>query len=139
MSRLMGIDYGLKRMGVAMTDIMQTMAIPFDTIESLSLKENASKILEIAENNDVSIIVLGLPVNMNGSEGEMAATVRKLIEIIKSVSNNVKVELIDERLTTVQAERILINDAGISRKKRKGLKDKIAAVLILQTYLDIQG
>lgn len=135
----MGIDYGLKRMGVAMTDIMQTMAIPFDTIESLSLKENASKILEIAENNDVSIIVLGLPVNMNGSEGEMAATVRKLIEIIKSVSNNVKVELIDERLTTVQAERILINDAGISRKKRKGLKDKIAAVLILQTYLDIQG
>ncbi|MDR3253555.1 MAG: Holliday junction resolvase RuvX, partial [Endomicrobium sp.] len=53
----MGIDYGLKRMGIAMTDIMQTMATPFDTIESLSLKENALKILEIAENNDVSIIV----------------------------------------------------------------------------------
>lgn len=134
----MGIDYGLKRMGIAMTDIMQTMATPFDTIESLSLKENALKILEIAENNDVSIIVLGLPVNMNGSEGEMAATVRKLIEIIKSVSN-IKVETIDERLTTVQAERILINEAGISREKRQGLKDKIAAALILQTYLDIQG
>jgi putative Holliday junction resolvase len=75
---------------------------------------------------------------MNGSEGEMAATVRKLIEIIKSVSN-IKVETIDERLTTVQAERILINEAGISREKRQGLKDKIAAALILQTYLDIQG
>lgn len=131
----MGIDYGLKRIGVAMTDIMRTMAIPFDSVISLSLKKNASRILEIAKNNDVSIIVFGLPINMNGSEGKMVSTVYDLIEIIKSISANIKVITVDERLTTVQAEKILVN--YVPRKKRKNLKDKIAATLILQTYLDM--
>lgn len=132
----MGIDYGLKRIGIAITDFLRITASPFDTIKNVSLKKNALKILEIAKNKDVSIIVLGLPFNMNGTEGRMAETVRKFIEEIKFLSD-IEVTTVDERLTTVQAERMLIEEADISREKRKGLKDKVVAALILQTYLDM--
>jgi len=131
----MAIDYGLKRIGVAMTDLLQITAAPFDTVESVSIKKNALKIAEIAKNNDVSTIVVGIPINMNGTEGEMAETVRKFIEEIKLICEIPVVE-IDERLTTAQAERVLIEEGDVSREKRKGLKDKIAAAFILQTYLD---
>lgn len=134
----MGVDYGLKRIGIAMTDFLRITASPFCTVESVSLKKNALRIVEIAGNNDVSTIVLGLPINMNGTEGSMAETVRKFIEEIKFLSN-IEMATVDERLTTVQAERMLIDSADVSREKRKGLKDKIAAALILQTYLDIQA
>lgn len=136
MGRIMGIDYGVKRIGIAMTDIMQIMASPFKTIDSSeSIKKNAANILEIAKNNDVSSIVIGLPVNMNGTEGEMAQTVRKFIEELKEITDMPIFE-IDERLTTAQAERMLIDEGDISREKRKGLKDKLAASFILQTYID---
>ncbi|OEG70209.1 hypothetical protein ATZ36_05625 [Candidatus Endomicrobiellum trichonymphae] len=138
MNRIMGIDYGLKRIGIAMTDFLWITANPFDTVKNVSLKKNALKILEIAKNNGVSVIVLGLPLNMNGTEGGMAETVRKFIEEIKFLSD-IEVTTVDERLTTVQAERMLIEEADISREKRKNLKDKVAAALILQTYLDMQA
>ncbi|BAG14004.1 Holliday junction resolvase RuvX [Candidatus Endomicrobiellum trichonymphae] len=138
MNRIMGIDYGLKRIGIAITDFLRITASPFDTVKNVSLKKNALKILEIAKNRDVSIIVLGLPLNMNGTEGGMAETVRKFIEKIKFLSD-IEVTTVDERLTTVQAERMLIEEADISREKRKGIKDKVVAALILQTYLDIQS
>jgi putative Holliday junction resolvase len=134
----MSVDYGLKQIGIAITDILQITASPYGTIKSLSLKKNALKILDIAKNNDISIIVLGLPINMNGEEGEMAKTVRRFIEEIKSISD-IEVATIDERLTTAQAERMLVDEFDISRKKRKKLKDKIAAALILQRYLDIKA
>lgn len=138
MGRAMALDYGLKRIGIAMTDIMRIMASPFDTIESLSLKKNAEKIIEIAKSNDVSTIVVGLPVNMNGTEGEMAETVRKFIEELKAVSD-IEIVTVDERLTTAQAERMLVEEGDVSRGKRKGLKDRLAASFILQTYLDTKG
>ncbi|MDR2811718.1 MAG: Holliday junction resolvase RuvX [Endomicrobium sp.] len=137
MSRAMGVDYGFKRIGLAMTDLLRITASPFDTIESISIKKNAAKILKIAKANNVSVIVFGLPINMNGTEGEMSETVRKAVDEIKILSSDVEVTTIDERLTTAQAERMLIEEADISREKRKGLKDKIAAALILQTYLDM--
>lgn len=134
----MAVDYGFKRIGIALTDIMQIMASPYETIESISLKKNAQKIVEIAKNNDVSTIVVGMPVNMNGTEGEMAETVRSFIKEIEAISD-IEIKTIDERLTTAQAERMLVDEADISRDKRKGLKDKVAAALILQTYLDTKG
>jgi putative Holliday junction resolvase len=134
----MSVDYGLKQIGIAITDILQITSSPYGTIKSLSLKKNALKILDIAKNNDISTIVLGLPINMNGAEGEMAKTVRRFIEEIKSISD-IEVVTIDERLTTAQAERMLVDEFDISRKKRKSLKDKIAAALILQRYLDIKA
>ncbi|MDR1244149.1 MAG: Holliday junction resolvase RuvX [Endomicrobium sp.] len=137
MSRIMGIDYGLKRIGIAMTDILQVVSSPFDIIESVSLKKDAAEIVNIAKNNDVSCIVIGLPINMNGTEGEIAMSVRKVVEEIKIISD-IGVATVDERLTTSQAERMLICEANMSRQKRKGLKDKIAASLILQTYLDMR-
>lgn len=136
MGRIMGIDYGIKRIGIAMTDIMQIMASPFETIDSSeSVKKNAAKIVEIAKENDVSSIVVGVPFNMNGTEGEMADTVRKFIEEVKNITD-IQIFEIDERLTTAQAERMLIDEGDVSREKRKGLKDKLAASFILQTYLD---
>jgi putative Holliday junction resolvase len=132
----MGIDYGLKRIGIAMTDFLRITAIPFGTVKNASLKKSALKILEIAKDNGVSVIVLGLPLNMNGTEGKMAETVHKFIEEIK-FSTDVEITTVDERLTTVQVERMLTEEADISRKKRKNLKDKIAATLILQMYLDM--
>jgi len=132
----MGIDYGLKKIGVAITDITQIIASPFCTIESASLKENALEVLKIAEDNSVSLIVLGLPINMNGSYGDMTRIVYEFIDKIKSFSG-IEIVTVDERLTTAQAERMLIDEADISRKKRKCIKDRIAAALILQTYLDM--
>jgi putative Holliday junction resolvase len=136
MGRIMGIDYGLKRIGIAMTDILQIIASPFDVIKSVDFKKNAETILSIAGGNDVSELVVGLPINMDGSEGEMAEIVKKFVEKIKFLSN-IKIETIDERLTTAQAERTLIEEADVSRGKQKALKDKIAASFILQTYLNI--
>ena len=75
---------------------------------------------------------------MNGSEGEMAQTVQEFVEELKKVID-IKIEMIDERLTTTQAERILVEEANVSREKRKGLRDKLAATFILQTYLDIHS
>jgi putative Holliday junction resolvase len=135
MSRLMGVDYGSKRIGIAITDITRVVAIPFDTIKSVSLKKNAFKIVEIAKNNDVSIIVFGLPINMNGAEGVMTEIVRSVIYKIKSFSN-INIVTVDERLTTLQIEKMLIDEANVSRKKRKKLRDKIAAAIILRAYLD---
>ncbi|MDR1418646.1 MAG: Holliday junction resolvase RuvX [Endomicrobium sp.] len=137
MSRVMGVDYGLKRIGIAMTDILQVVASPFDIVESVSLKKDAVAIVDIAKNNDVSCIVFGLPINMNGTEGEMVESIHKVIEAIKSISD-IDIVTLDERLTTAQAERLLIEEANLSRQKRKGLKDKIAASFILQTYLNMQ-
>ncbi|MDR1474727.1 MAG: Holliday junction resolvase RuvX [Endomicrobium sp.] len=137
MSRVMGVDYGLKRIGLAMTDLLRITASPFETIESISLKKNAAKILEIAKSNNASVIVFGLPFNMNGTQGKMAETVNKVIGEIKTLSSDIEVTTVDERLTTTQAERILIEEGDVSRERRKGLKDKIAAALILQTYLDV--
>jgi putative Holliday junction resolvase len=132
----MGIDYGFKNIGIAMSDVTQTVASPFGVIENLSFKKNALGVLKIAEENDVFVIVLGLPISMNGHFGKMTKIVYKFIEIIKFFTD-INVETVDERLTTVQAERMLIDEADLSRKKRKYVKDKIAAALILQIYLDM--
>ncbi|MDR0956355.1 MAG: Holliday junction resolvase RuvX [Endomicrobium sp.] len=133
MDRIMGIDYGLKRIGIAMTDMLQITACPFDTIKSMSFKKDAVRLLEIAQKNDSSVMVFGLPINMNGTEGKMTNIVHKVIKEIRTISD-IEVATVDERLTTVQAERMLIEEYNISRDKRKNLKDQITAALILQIY-----
>lgn len=133
----MGVDYGFKRIGIAMTDILQVVSSPFDVIESISFKKDAAELVRIAKSNNVSCVVFGLPINMNGSEGEMVESVYEVIGEIKLISD-IDVDTMDERLTTVQAERLLIEEANLPRQKRKNLKDKIAASLILQTYLSMR-
>ncbi|MDR0823379.1 MAG: Holliday junction resolvase RuvX [Endomicrobium sp.] len=131
----MSIDYGLKRIGIALSDMLQITASPFDTIDSENPNINAKKIIEIAENNEVSEIVVGLPVNMSGSEGSMVKTVKLFIDELKKLSN-LPIETINESLSTVEAQEFLKVKSKKLNIKDKGGKDKIAAALILQRYME---
>ena len=132
--RIMALDVGTKRIGVAMSDELFLTAQGADTIYRVSLQADLAKIKKVAEDNGVCEIVLGLPINMNGTQGPKAR------EILEFMDNLVKVVAIpvttwDERLTTVQAENVLL-EANVSRAKRKKSIDRIAAQFILQSYLD---
>ena len=138
MGRVLGVDYGKKRIGLAISDIMQIVAQPFDVIESKGLQNDVINILKIAKEKEATCIVVGIPKNMNNTEGEMAEIAKNFVEELKK-QTEIQIEVIDERLTTVQAERMLTEEANISREKRKGVRDKIAATFILQTYLDMHS
>ena len=133
--RLMGIDFGVKRIGIALSDALGYSAHPLTIIHRKSLAEDIKAIKLIADENQVSKIVLGLPLNMDGSEGKSAEDARAFAEKLKA-GLNLPVELFDERLSSLQTERILVEEADMSRDKRKGVRDKIAASLFLQAYLD---
>ncbi|GAB1401758.1 Holliday junction resolvase RuvX [Elusimicrobiota bacterium] len=139
MGRFLGIDYGKRRIGLALSDIMGTFAQPFKVIESKGIKNDASNILQISKENSVSCIVIGIPIRLDTSEGEMAGLTKEFVEELKKITEDIKVDIIDERLTTIQAERMLTEEANMSREKRKNIRDKIAATFILQTYLDINS
>lgn len=139
MGRFLGIDYGKKRIGLALSDIMATFAQPFSVIESKGIKNDALAILKISKENAVSCIVIGIPMRLDTSEGEMAVLTKEFIEELKKLTTDIKIDIIDERLTTIQAERMLTEEANMSREKRKNVRDKIAATFILQTYLDIKA
>ena len=139
MGRFLGIDYGKKRIGLALSDIMAIFAQPFDVIESKGIKNDALNILKISKENSVSCIVIGIPIRLDTSEGEMAELTKEFIEELKKLTTEIKIDVIDERLTTMQAERMLTEEANMSREKRKNVRDKIAATFILQTYLDIKA
>ncbi|MFA5675888.1 MAG: Holliday junction resolvase RuvX [Christensenellales bacterium] len=131
MKRIMGVDIGEKRIGIAVSD---PLGITAQGLETYTRKGNdAEYIARRAREMGASLIVAGLPLNMNGSEGPSAKMVREFMGEVSSLG--LPVEFIDERLTTVSAERILI-EADVSRKKRRQVVDKIAAVYILRTYLD---
>jgi putative Holliday junction resolvase len=137
MGRILGIDYGKKRIGLALSDIMGIVAQPFNVIESKGIKNDVLSVLQISKENNVSCIVIGLPVRLDTSEGEMTEFTKEFIEELKKQANGIKIDSIDERLSTLQAERMLTEEANVSREKRKKKRDKIAATFILQTYLDI--
>ncbi len=138
MGRILGIDYGKKRIGLAISDIMGIVAQPFNVIESKGIKNDVLSVLQISKENNVSCIVIGLPVRLDTSEGEMTEFTKEFIEELKKqAEGSIKIDSIDERLSTLQAERMLTEEANVSREKRKNIRDKIAATFILQTYLDI--
>lgn len=134
--RIMGLDVGDKKIGVALSDSMGWTAQGYSVIERKNLKETLCKIKKIIEKNDVTQVVIGLPKNMNGSIGPQGEKILKFAEELGNIiNNNIEIKLWDERLTTIEAEKTLI-EADLSRKKRKQVVDKLAAVLILQNYLD---
>ena len=134
MGRKMGLDVGDKTIGVALSDMLGWTAQGLKTIFRKNKKEDFKELEEIINNNDVDTIVVGLPKNMNGTIGPQGEKVLEFCEELKT-KFNVKIELWDERLSTVAAERSLIS-ADVSRKKRKQVIDKMAAVYILQGFLD---
>ena len=132
--KIMGLDYGDRRIGVAISDIFGWTAQGVEVIERRREGDGIDRIAELASQHEVEEIVVGLPKNMNGSVGPRGEICKAFAEELRS-RIELPVHLWDERLTTVSAQRTLI-EADVSRKKRKGIVDKMAAVLILQNYLD---
>ena len=137
MSRILGLDYGTKTVGVAISDPLLLTAQEFETItreRASALRHTLVRIKEICEEYQVEKIILGYPRNMDDSEGfrcEDTLEFKKRLE--KRV--DIPIELVDERLTTVYADEIL-EESGVAKKDRKKVIDQIAAAIILQDYLD---
>ena len=134
--RVLGIDYGEARTGIAITDALNITAQGLETIHN----QGSDKILlrrldEIIEQYSVDIIVIGKPINMNGTYSERTKKTELFIHKLKCKYNKLKIEIIDERLTTVAAHKTM-NFLDINKNKKKNIVDTISAVYILETYLN---
>ena len=133
--KIVSIDYGKARIGMARSDALGMLALPIGTVHEKNFRIQLEKVAEIIKSENAEKVVYGLPLNMDGTEGETAALVREFAEKMKAVTN-VEYEFIDERLSTVSAHRLL-NDVSMSgSKKRKNVVDTVSAVILLQAYLD---
>ncbi len=137
--RYLGLDLGSKTLGIAISDRTNTIASVYTTLNFVN-EDYESLILplkKIIEENSISTLVLGLPLNMNNTLGPRADITLSFKSLLET-KLNIKVELMDERLTSVISNNVLI-DADVSRKKRKKKVDGMAAVIILQSFLDKKG
>jgi putative Holliday junction resolvase len=132
--RIMGFDVGSHTIGVAISDELGITAQGLKTIKRKSMEEDLKEISTVIAQFNIEKIVVGLPVNMDGTIGKQAEMILQWIKTLKE-KFSLPVETWDERLSTVEASRVLLA-ADLSRKKRKKVIDKLAAVLILQGYLD---
>jgi len=132
--RILGIDYGRKRIGFAISDPDGILASPLPIWTRTDIGSDVEHVAQLVHENGVERIVVGLPLNMDGSAGEMVDEVAVFAERLRT-RGKIPVVTFDERLTTAEAERVLVQ-ANLSRKKRKGVRDSLAAVLILQGYLE---
>lgn len=140
MGRLMGLDVGSRTVGVAVSDLLGWTAQGVEIVPINEEEEQfgLDRIATLVTDHDVSAFVVGLPKNMNNTEGPRVEAARHYGEILKE-RFSLPVDYQDERLTTVAAERMLVEQADTSRAKRKKVIDKLAASLILQGYLDRKG
>lgn len=136
-SRILALDHGTKRIGVALSDELGWTAQPLETFERRTLERDIAHILELVRTHDVERVLLGLPLRLNGEEGPAARSVH---EFVASLGEALPVPVVtwDERLTTKTAEELLIA-ADVSRKKRRGVVDRVAAAILLQSYLEAQS
>ena len=132
--RILGLDFGTKTIGVAVSDETGLIGQGVGTIKRTNLQQDLRELQKKIERYHVEKIVIGLPKNMDGSLGNSAQLVFDFIEKLKKTFS-IQVDTWDERLSTVEAERVLL-DADMSRNKRKKVIDKVAATIILQGYLD---
>lgn len=132
--RIMCLDYGDVRIGIAFSDLLQTIASPYDTYTRKTLDQDIEYFKELALSQNVELVVIGLPFNMDGTSGERIEVTKQFGELL-SKKLSLPIEYVDERLSSVEAEDILA-EAKVPAIKRKGLIDKIAAGIILQTYLN---
>ena len=136
--RLLGLDLGAKTIGLALSDLSRTIASPLETIRRTKFRADAHCLTTIVETHDVGGLVLGLPLNMNGSEGPRCQSTRDFARNLEPVID-CPITFWDERLSTAAVERVLIQEADLSRKRRGELTDKMAAAFILQGFLDFLG
>lgn len=133
MTRILGLDPGERRVGVALSDPTGTIASPHSVIDRRSV-ELADAVRVLCEENDVQRIVIGLPTGLSGVEGPSAKAARAMGNAVADATG-LPVAYQDERFTTVTAEAALL-EGGVRRSKRRDVRDKVAAAVILQTYLD---
>ena len=134
--RIMGLDIGDKTIGGAVSDLMGLTAQGVKTVKRVGKKKDIEALKEIIKERQVNKIVSGLPKNMNGTLGPQGEKVIKFCELLEE-ETGIKIEYWDERLSTVAAEKTLIQ-GNVRRENRKGVIDMVAAVIILQGYLDRQ-
>lgn len=134
--RVLGVDWGERRIGFALSDETQTVASPHAVERCRSDQERISAVVRYVRNLGVNRVVLGMPLSLSGEEGPTGRAVRRFSEMLTR-KLDVPLVLWDERLTTGSAQRALI-EAGIRRSKRRELVDKVAASMMLQSYLDCQ-
>ncbi len=131
---MLAVDPGSKRVGLAVSDPTGTIAQPLDTIDAAPAKTLASRLAQVAQAKEVSRIVVGLPRRLDGTAGPEAHAARELAAGLRKESG-LPVQLVDERLTTAQAERSMISQ-GVRRARRRATIDSVAAALLLQSHLD---
>ena len=134
--RILGIDYGDARTGIAITDALNITVQGLETIHN----EGSDKVIlkrldEILEQYEIDVIVIGKPINMNGTSSERTEKTEQFIHKLKCKYNKLKIETIDERLTTVAAHKTM-NLLNVNKNKKKNIVDTISAVYILETYLN---
>ena len=131
----MAVDWGKRRIGIALSDESRLIASPHGMIErGESLDRDLDRISALARENDVSLVVFGLPVRLDGSLGPEASGVQEVVEKLRK-KVDIQVKTWDERLSTAAAQRALV-EGNLSRDKRRGLVDQVAAALFLQGFLD---
>jgi putative Holliday junction resolvase len=135
--RLLGIDFGLKRIGLAITDAEARMAFPLKTVERTTREAAFEEILDVIRDEDVAKVVVGLPLDL---EGEATLSTRQAVNFARSLERrtDIPVAFADERLTSAEAEERL-HEAGVSGKRLKNALDSQAAVLILESYIEHGG
>lgn len=135
-SRVMGLDIGDKRIGVALSDSLRIMAGALTVVERVTDDAALKQIIDLARENEVERIVVGMPRSLDGSLGKQAQAVQFFVDLLKK-RTDIPVVTWDERLSTVAAERVML-ETGMKRDKRKKHRDSLAAAFILQGYLDRQ-
>ncbi len=132
--RLLGLDIGTKTIGLALSDVNRQVATPLETLKRTKFRADAERLLGIASEYQVGALVIGLPLNMDGSEGPSAQSVRAFARNLQPLTD-LPFAFWDERLSTAAVERTML-EADLSRKRRGEIVDKLAAAYILQSALD---
>jgi putative Holliday junction resolvase len=133
--RILGLDVGDKTIGIAVSDGLGLTAQPLTTVRRRNLRTDLETIGSLIAEHEISEIVVGIPKSLNNSLGPQAKKVLKFVDVLKKSFHDIIFHTWDERLSTVEAERVLLQ-ADLSRKRRKAVIDKLAASIILQGYLD---
>ena len=136
--RLLGLDVGSKTVGLALSDVTLTVATPYQTLRRGKFTDDAPRLRVIIEDEGVGGLVIGLPLAMDGTEGPRCQSTRQFAANLLAVFD-IPIAFWDERLSTAAVERVLINEADMSRKRRAALVDKMAAAYILQGALDVRS
>ena len=136
-ARTLGLDYGDRRIGVALSDPLGLTAGPLLTLTRTNWKDDLARLRDLAREHHVERIVVGLPLEMDGSERERGRLARRFMDRVRGATG-LPVIAWDERLTTVQAERTLL-EGDVSRARRREVIDQVAAVILLQAYLDARN